>query len=161
MVRNGFFMPHVKQAICTIKWFEEIRSQASWCPKQSDLARNFQIARTPTKAVLAQLLHDSIEDYIDGERVAAETPLAYAMLKTADLVLLRPPDCNWLINVLGILEPDHAIFSRDYLPPKPQMNKMPAQVQFVNDDHFFDNLPLLNAQQLQHRALAIPRSAQI
>ena len=41
MVRNSYYMPHAKQSICTIKWFEEIRNQISWCPKQSDLPRNF------------------------------------------------------------------------------------------------------------------------
>ena len=69
MVRNGYYMPQLKQSINTIKWFEEIRDQTCWCPKQSDMARNFQIARSPTKAILADMLHATIEQYINDEHV--------------------------------------------------------------------------------------------
>ena len=111
--------------------------------------------------MLAQLLLECIETYINEERIAPQSPVAFGMLRTADLVVLRPPDGHWLINVIGILNADHAIFQRDYIPPRAQTNRIQNAILVANNDNFFDNLPPLTGQQLQHRALALPKSAQI
>ena len=63
------------------------------------------------------------------------------MLRTADLIILRPPDANWLINVMGILDPAHEIFERDYMPPEVIVNRIVQVPQFTNEDNFFSDLP--------------------
>ena len=35
-----------------------------------------------------------------------------SVLRTADLVMLRPPNAEWTVNVIGLLNPRHAIFSK-------------------------------------------------
>ncbi len=54
------------------------------------------------------------------------------MLRTADLLILKPPDANWLINVIGILDPAHEIFERDYVPPKVIVDRIVQEPQFAN-----------------------------
>ncbi len=45
-----------------------------------------------------------------------------SMVRTADLVVLRPPNADWTINVIGLLNPRHIIFGKGYLTPKPVVN---------------------------------------
>ena len=40
-----------------------------------------------------------------------------AMLRTVDLVIDKPPNSDWMINIIGFLDPDHALFRKDYQPP--------------------------------------------
>ena len=40
-----------------------------------------------------------------------------AMLRTVDLVIDKPPNSDWIINIIGFLDPDHALFRKDYQPP--------------------------------------------
>ena len=35
MIKNGWFMPHEKEAICTLKFMRKIRSEKIWCPKHN------------------------------------------------------------------------------------------------------------------------------
>lgn len=70
------------------------------------------------------------------------------MLKTADLILERPPNHDFMINAIGILDNNHAIFARNYVPPMAAPRRVPAFLgEFDNADGFFDDLPDLNEGQ--------------
>ena len=64
-----------------------------------------------------------------------------AMVRTADLVVLRPPNAEWTVNVIGLLNARHAIFSKNYLAPKPVVNRINNAFEYDNGDEFFDDLP--------------------
>ena len=63
-----------------------------------------------------------------------------AMIRTAELVLLRPPNADWTINVIGLLNPRHPIFSKRYVAPKPVVNRVVHAVEYDNGDEFFRRL---------------------
>jgi len=52
----------------------------------------------------------------------------------------HPPDKDWLINVIGLVNPEHEIFAKGYIPPK---EEKPRGNQPSIPDHqgFFDGLP--------------------
>ena len=64
-----------------------------------------------------------------------------SVLRTADLVVLRPQNAEWTVNVIGLLNPWHAIFSKNYLAPKPVVNRISNSFNYDNGDEFFDDLP--------------------
>jgi hypothetical protein len=64
-----------------------------------------------------------------------------AMVRTADLVVLRPPNAEWTVNVIGLLNPRHIIFGKSYLAPKPVVNRINNIYEYDNGDEFFDDLP--------------------
>ena len=66
------------------------------------------------------------------------------MMRTADLVILKPPDTQWLLNTIGYLNAAHSFFQKDYVAPKPIVNRPVFSYEFDNYDNFFDNLPPLS-----------------
>ena len=53
----------------------------------------------------ARALRDRFEN---DEELPQET--CNAMMRTADLVLVRPPEAQWIINAIGYLNGAHEIF---------------------------------------------------
>ena len=39
------------------------------------------------------------------------------MLRTVDLVIDKPPNSDWIVSIIGFLDPGHELFSKDYQPP--------------------------------------------
>ena len=63
----------------------------------------------PTRQQLAEILLDCIESHIENdEELPQET--CNAMMRTADLVLVRPPEAQWIVNAIGYLNGAHEIF---------------------------------------------------
>lgn len=42
------------------------------------------------------------------------------MRATLDHLLVHPPDKEWLVNVLGLIDPQNEVFAKCYVPPKDQ-----------------------------------------
>ncbi len=84
-----------------------------------------------------------------------------SMVRTADLVVLRPPNAEWTVNVIGLLNQRHIIFGKRYLAPNPVVNRINHAFEFGNGDEFFDDLPDLIPHQLKATALPLPKSAQL
>jgi len=61
--------------------------------------------------VLAEILSDIADSaaQLDDHR-----NIVSAMLRTVDLVIDKPPNSDWIISLIGFLDPDHALFSKDY-----------------------------------------------
>ena len=158
MVRNKYAMPDLKQPICTIKWMQSVRDGLYWCPR-GELAV-LQIASAPTKQQLAEILMAAVDVFSDApvQEIMGVHDLD-AMVRTAELVLLRPPNADWTINVVGLLNPRHPIFSKRYVAPKPVVNRAVHAVEYDNGDEFFDDLPDLTPAQMRARALPLPKSA--
>ena len=64
------------------------------------------------------------------------------MLRTVDLVVDKPPNVDWIINLIGFLDPEHELFRKDYQPPaKIIAQRASLEYKFDNSDGFFDDLP--------------------
>ena len=103
-MRNKYAMPALKQPICTIKWMQGVRDGLYWCPR-GELAMR-QIASAPTKQQLAEILMAAVDVFIDApvQEIMGVHDLD-ALIRSAELVLLRPPNADWTINVIGLLTP--------------------------------------------------------
>jgi hypothetical protein len=103
---------------------------------------------------------EAIEDHIDADETLSANE-CQALMRTADLVLLKPPDAQWMLNTIGSLNSAHAIFQREYVNIKPLPNRPQFRFQFDNHDHFFDDLPPLSMNVQKGRTLALPKEAQL
>ena len=65
---------------------------------------------------------EAIEDHIDADETLSANE-CQALMRTADLVLLKPPDAQWILNTIGSLNSAHQIFQRDYVNVKPLPNR--------------------------------------
>jgi hypothetical protein len=43
-----------------------------------------------------------------------------AIMKTVELMLVRPPKTKWSLMLLATLCPDHEVFKKNYRPPVPE-----------------------------------------
>ena len=67
------------------------------------------------------------------------------MLRTVDLVVDKPQNVDWIINLIGFLDPEHEIFRKDYQPPaKIIAQRASLEYKFDNLDGFFNDLPDLS-----------------
>ena len=62
------------------------------------------------------------------------------LLKTAELVIKKPPDASWMYQTLNVLNENHPIFNPSFRyvrqNKKVSVTNMPY---FNNDDGFYDN----------------------
>ena len=103
---------------------------------------------------------EALEDHIDDNEdlSAAE---CNAMMKTGDLIIVKLPDAQWLLNTIGALNAAHPIFERGYVAPKPIVDRHQFEYFFPNQDDFFNDLPPLSERQMKSRKLVLPRAAQL
>ena len=74
----------------------------------------------------------------------------------------KPPNIEWIVNMIGHLEPENEIFQKNYVPPAKVVVQRPSmQYKFDNEDGFFDDLPQLPGNRMNGRALAVPKIAQM
>ncbi len=72
------------------------------------------------------------------------------MMRTADLVILKPPDTQWMLNTIGYLA-----------TPKPIVNRPVFHYEFDNHDNLFDDLPPLSLQMQRGCKLTLLKEAQL
>ena len=93
-------------------------------------------ADPPKKKELAKLLYSVMMSY----RSIGE-PMDSGMRRTAKYIRKKPPQFSWMLLILSTLEPNHAIFAKDYVNPR----KTVAEEQLVDGyDGFYDSLPLVH-----------------
>ena len=59
------------------------------------------------------------------------------MLTTADRFLHHPPCKQYALTILYNLDPDHEIFAKDYVKPKPVRDVYSEDIQIADEDQFF------------------------
>ena len=85
---------------------------------------------------MAKLLYAVMSNY----RRLGE-PADSGIRRTAKYIRKKPPQVQWMILILSTLEPNHAIFAKDYVNPK----KTIAEEEFVDGyDDFYEGLPLVH-----------------
>ena len=160
MVRKNYFLPSLKSQMVTLIWMRGVVENEYWCPKQDEFARSFQVAALPTKPELAQMLFDVVGLAV-AEAPNMTPKLRKAINKTAELVLKRPPNKEWMMNIIGLLDSSNEIFASNYVPPAKQRAYPVFEEMLPNPDHFFNNLPPLTAKQMKHRALPMSKAARL
>ena len=83
------------------------------------------------------------------------------LIALRDIVVKKLADSNWLVQVIYYLNPDHAIFQKEYFYEKPKKERAFNDLPMVNnDDGFFDNLPAMKlkgkSNSPNHRNLLVP-----
>lgn len=59
MIKVGYLMPHKREALCSLQWMQDVRAKVCWCPMRAEVHKVFQLARLPSKDVLADILFDA------------------------------------------------------------------------------------------------------
>ena len=97
-------------------------------------------ADPPSRAALANMLANVMIAYPNLEQ-----NLSISLQRTAHLVVKKPPSVHWQIMVLSTLDPDHAIFAKNYVKPTESKTKMLANKPLIsNADNFFTDLPVVH-----------------
>ena len=83
--------------------------------------------------VYQQMLNTNVQD----------ESMRQGFLNTAALIFKSPPSVTWLLLVLSTIEPNHAIFAKDYVKPKVVRQGQAVGVVVPNIDDFFTGLPAM------------------
>lgn len=75
---------------------------------------------------------------------------------TMDHIQDHPPNSEWILNVLGIFQPDCEVFAKDYVAPKDQVGK--AEKMLADPLGMFSGLP--EKRKPSKKKLRIPVSQQ-
>ena len=105
--RNGYFVPQShKDPFMSWSFMDGVRQGVHWLPKTSEI-RYFDVASTPTKQKLAEIVVQAI----DKHHSLVQHPTFKA---TCDRLHKVPPSTSFLLCILGTIDPKHAIFAKDY-----------------------------------------------
>lgn len=99
-------------------------------------------ASPPQKQDLADMVaHEMNNRELIGE------PYDGAISRMALIVSKKQPAVDWLLLVLGTLDPDHKIFAKNYVAPIKDRERQKDHGIFVNNfDGFFSGLPSLKSK---------------
>lgn len=145
LVRNGFLMPPLKDAICTEYFLAGVLTQQYWCLKSINQKNFKQCPVKLTKAELAGFLgramYNAKNSFPLTEFQDRQQGIK-AFKKTAELIMKKLPDKNWMYLLLSTVEPNHQIFARTYQRPIVQNPFKAAPVMVPNLNGIFNDMPL-------------------
>lgn len=117
LVRNKLYVPSKESRACTLAWMFDVFRGDAWCPRQDEVGAVRQIPNPPKLDKLQRILRTSMTHTLGRPDLPVE--LKEAMKLTLRHLEKNPPDKLWLVNVIGMVEPQHEIFERAYVePPK-------------------------------------------
>ena len=111
-----------------------------WLPKTEDI-RIRNCVDPPPRGELARLVYDRM----NAVQPSGDACYDGAFKRTAVELARKPPNTEWLLAMLSTMEPGHAIFAKDYVKPRSQLNsEMGADDADMveNVDGWFDGLPV-------------------
>ena len=89
----------------------------------------------PKKELISQAINRQLIEFAQGSEITAKQKKA--MLVTADRFLNHPPCKNYALTILYNLDPDHEIFAKDYVKPKPVREVYVEEIQINDEEQFF------------------------
>lgn len=139
LLRNQNVMPPESDAINTIKFMLGVVEGNYWM-LTSNLVVYRVCADPPCRKELASILYDamkraSLDNATQKERKAFH--------RTAEKVIKTPPAVNWMLICLSSIVPDHFVFARDYVKPKPVRNGKVVGKLVPAYAGFFEGLPAM------------------
>lgn len=141
LLRNQFFCPKLKDNIMTAEFMKGVVGfRKYWLPNASDI-RLRNCVQPPCRFELAKLVSSKM--ILTGP--TNEEPFDSSFRRTAEMIVEKPPSAPWLLALLSTMDPNHVIFNKDYVKPKPVRVSDQEDVCFVdNPNDFFTGLPVLS-----------------
>ena len=142
MLRNGWRLPAKKQSICTLDFMQRVRAGEIFCPRAEHIkAPAVCITPPPKETIIEKIDIACAVRNQRGENTDALEKLLERLLNK------KSADTAFLVQVLHLVDPNDAIFARDYVYVRPARAKAVAVMPLVdNADGFYDNLPMINAK---------------
>ena len=136
--RNQLFCPKLKEAIMTNTFMRGcIGYRTYWLPKANEI-RLYNCVDPPSRADLARMVTDRMR----AEQRTGNEPFDSSFQRTAGEISRRPPSQEWLLAMLGSMEPENGIFAKDYVKPKVNRFADEDPDMVDNVDGWFDGLPV-------------------
>ena len=120
-LRNQYLMPPFKDTIVTRNFMLGVKDKFYWCLRSNEVTTLKVCADPPRRIELALMVFDVIMHLNPMPE-----PFDTGIKRTALLIKQKPPSVNWMIMILSSLNPDHAIFAKNYVRPKEQRQKFAA-----------------------------------
>jgi len=136
MLRNRWYLPSIKSSLVNATYLESVRKGDIWCPKYEEI-KALPCPLPPSKSILLGFLKKECEKR-HREMGIDEN---------------HSPDKKWIIDLIATMLPDCEIFSKDYLPPAPDIPREDKVID--NGDKFFDSLPILTNKKSRRGRLKV------
>ena len=145
MSKNGWRLPSVNSAICTLEFMDQVREGIIYAPKHTDVNNALQCYSIPTK----EYLYDRLIEAFENQHAQGNlTPRRRTQIENLVSALkVRKADSSWYVALIGIFAPDHAMFTKSFTYQRKMKN--PIEVDFDNQDKLFSDLPHLNEKQMR------------
>ena len=135
-IRNQYLLSPFKDAINTVRYLQGVQSKRYWALTSKEIRAVKFCADPPVRKEIAQILYNVMMNY----RKLGE-PADSGMKRTAKYIRRKPPQAQWMLLILGSLEPDHFLFAKDYVNPR---RPLAAQEQCDSHDGFYEGLPIIH-----------------
>ena len=112
MKTNGWYVPSVNSALCSMEWMQGVRDGTYYCPKLADLKPSKVCLAPPPKSVLLDKITDTLILQFSNHNGPASDFAHYQ--RTLHRMIKHPGDTEWLVNFLAIADEDDEIFDRKY-----------------------------------------------
>jgi hypothetical protein len=122
--RNGFYLPKFKSSAVNEAMLINVLKGTYWCPKDKDI-RVKNCVTAPLKETLVQQLRLNCDKK------------KYNVFWIDEMHL---PDKKWLVDVIATLDPENAIFKKDYVAP-PIRKRLRDVETIVLPNELFEGLP--------------------
>ena len=84
------------------------------------------------------------------------------LLKTAELVVKKPPDASWMYQTLNVLNANHPIFNPSYRYVKQNKKVSVTNIPyFNNDDGFFNEAEPRESKSKKQRLMRVPKTEKL
>ena len=141
--RNQLFPPKESEAIMTHQFMKGlIGYELYWLPKIQDI-RLLNCVDPPPRHELAKMVYGFMQGVDTGD-----AKVNASIKRTADLILRKPPNPEWLLAMISTMDPDNLIFMKSYIRPKVNRFALDDEEDsdmVSNPEGWFDNLPLATA----------------
>ena len=109
---NGYYIPSETSSILTIEYMHAVRAGKIWCPR-FDMMNKRHCEFPPNMNELLQECQEVIKRaQIDQHKNFGIKPPVHV------------PDKQWMLDLIGLLEPEHKYFQRDYKPAEQKIVKL-------------------------------------
>ena len=148
--RNQYILPPKRDPLVTKEFLRGVIVRHYWCLKSGDSKSLARVcADPPNKKILAEMLVLAMRRCM-GQ--LADGVAAQGMMRTADLIKVQRPPCKlWMLTVLGVIEPGHPIFDRNYVKPRRDLDLPTLDFSVANVGGFFDGLPAVDGSKTRGR----------
>ena len=139
--RNQLFCPKLKEGLMTVQFMKGcIGYRYYWLPKTEDI-RIRNCVDPPPRGDLARMVFERMS----GQEPSGDACFDGAFRRTSEELARKPPNTEWLLAMLSTMDPENAIFAKDYV--RPRQNRASDydgdNADMVeNVDGWFDGLPV-------------------